>query len=125
MVKPIFRKVILGLLVVALGIEGLLLLFTGWWLPEAAASLKAVGFGWLFACIATGFRKRRPYVQLLMIFLWGVVSVWRWWTTTSDRSIEWFLYENLFPLVAFGSTLLLVVWRDKTGSELAGGSPFD
>jgi hypothetical protein len=101
------QKVIFPILIVTLALAGLFLLSFGWWLPEVSIPVRLLGVGWLLVCITTGFIKQRPYLQLASSWLWALVSVWWWWTTTREKSAEWFLYQDMFPLIVLACSNLL------------------
>ncbi len=103
------QKVAFGILVACLTLAGLLLLSTGWWLPEVAVPTRSLGLCWLLVCIATGFIWRKPYLQLASAWIWFFVSIWWWWTTTDEKALEWFLYQDLFPIAALVCSHFLVL----------------
>jgi hypothetical protein len=96
-------------LLVSLGIAGLLLLFTGWWLPETSAPVHIIGLAWLLLCVATYFIRTRPYLQLATAWLWFACSTWSWWKTTDEHSVVWFLCQNVLSLLILVFSHLVVV----------------
>jgi hypothetical protein len=117
-------KVAFGILVICLGIGGLLLLSTGWWLPEVNGATRSLGFCWLLVCIATGFIWRKPYWQLAAAWLWFLVSGWWWWTTTAEKSLEWFLYQDMFPVAVLVCSHFVVLFRKPHAGKQSGQSRF-
>lgn len=108
-------KIVLGILIVCLVAAGLVLLLTGWWLPEAATSVRLLGLGWLLVCIATAFIRRRPFLQVASAWVWFFTAFWAWRIGVHKRSLEWFLYEDLFPLVTLAcSNVLVLLWGWRT-----------
>jgi hypothetical protein len=93
------RNIFYTLLVVSLGIAGLLLLFTGWWLPETSTPLQVTGLSWLALCVATYFIRKQPYLQLAAAWLWFACSTWNWWKTTDAHSAIWFLVQSILAIV--------------------------
>jgi CHASE2 domain-containing sensor protein len=60
--KSRLRDIFFVSLVASLLIEGILLLFTGWWLPEAPILLRLMGAVWLIVCVSTYFiRATEPF----------------------------------------------------------------
>ena len=116
--SPVARKTAFAVLIGSLSIEGLLLLFTGWWLPDVTISLKLVGLCWVLVCATTAFIGRIPYVQILSVWLWLLVSIWHWSSTTEERSMSWFLYQHLFPLLVLTcSHLIVLLWNTNLKSK--------
>src|ERR1700722_16263130 len=109
MVNPVAGKIAFGILIASLFLAGLLLLSTGWWLPEVSVASRLLGICWLLVCIATGFIWRKPYLQLASTWLWLGISVWWWWTTTDEKSLDWFLYQDIFPLVTLACSHFIVL----------------
>ena len=93
------RNIFYILLVVSLGIAGLLLLFTGWWLPETSAPLPITGLSWLALCVATYFIRTKPYLQLAAAWLWFACSTWNGWKTTHEHSAIWFLVQSVLSIL--------------------------
>jgi hypothetical protein len=108
-VKSTSSKIFYLLLVVSLGIAGLLLLFTGWWVPETSAPVQIRGVAWLLLCIATYFVRKTPYLQLAAAWLWFACSTWSWWKTTNERSITRFLIQNILSLLILVFSHLVVI----------------
>lgn len=104
MVNPLVEKISFGILIASLSMEGLLLLFTGWWLPEVSISLRLVGLFWLLVCIMTFFINKWPYMQIASVWLWFLILIWSWWSVKEERSLFWFLFQNIFPLIALISS---------------------
>ena len=98
---------VLVLLATCLCFHGFFLMFSGWWLPEVPLLLKAAGISWVIACVSAAFAIKRPYLQFGAISLWLFVSCWQWWTVTDERSFQWFLYQNMLPLIAIASSSVL------------------
>ena len=103
------RNIFYILLVVSLGIAGLLLLFTGWWLPETSTPLQVTGVSWLALCVATYFIGTKPYLQLAAAWLWFACSTWNWWKTTDEHSVVWFLFQNVLAILILVFSHLVVV----------------
>jgi hypothetical protein len=100
-------------LIGCLSIAGMLLSFTGWWLPEVSTSLRLIGITWLLVCVATCFMRTRPYIQLSVVWLWVMLSAWDWWQTTDDRSVVWFLYMNMLQVVTLVLSHLVVLGQPQ------------
>jgi hypothetical protein len=119
MVNPTVERISLGVLIASLSIEGLLLLFSGWWLPEVSLSLRLVGIFWLLVCIMTVFINRKPYMQIASVWIWFLTLIWAWWSATEERSLVWFLFQNMFPLIALVSSHFKALpWN--TSGRMAG-----
>jgi hypothetical protein len=103
------RNIFYILLLVSLGIAGLLLLFTGWWLPEASAPVQISGLAWLLLCVATYFIRTKPHLQLVTAWLWLACSTWSWWKTTDEHSVIWLLYQNVLSLLIVVFSHLVVI----------------
>lgn len=112
--NPVVEKAAFGVLIASLSIEGLFLLFTGWWLPEVSTSLRFLGLCWLLVCVTTCFIRKRPYVQIASVWLWLLISIWHWWSITEERSLVWFLYQHVFPIMALVSSHLMVLFSNTT-----------
>ena len=109
--KSRLHSIFFVLLVTSLAIEGILLLFTGWWLPEVPILLRLTGVAWLVVCVSTYFIRTSPTVQLTTAWLFLLVSVWNWWKVTDERSMPWFLYQNVLPVLTLVSSHLTVISR--------------
>ena len=107
--SPVARKTVFAILIGSLSIEGLLLLFTGWWLPDVAISLRLVGLCWVIVCATTVFIRKIPYVQILSVWLWLPISIWHWLSITEERSVGWFFYQHLFFLLVLTCSHLIVL----------------
>ena len=104
------QKAIFGILIVSLALAGLLLLSTGWWLPEVSLPVRLLGVGWLLVCVATGFIKQRPVLAgRIILAMVSCVRIWWWWTTTREKSMVWFLYQDMFPMIALACSNVLVL----------------
>ncbi|MGD0443279.1 MAG: hypothetical protein ABSA39_05015 [Edaphobacter sp.] len=104
------RNIFYILLVVSLGLAGLLLLFTGWWLPETSTPLQVVtGLSWLALCVSTYFIRLRPYIQLAAAWLWFACSAWNWWKTTDAHSVAWFLAQSVLAVFILVFSHIVVV----------------
>jgi hypothetical protein len=113
------RNILYILLVVSLGIAGLLLLFTGWWLPETSTPLQIItGLSWLALSVATYFIRTKPSLQLAAAWLWFACSAWNWWKTTDQRSVIWFLIQNALAILilAFSHLVVLNIARSSRSS---------
>ena len=90
-----------ALFLLSLSLAGVLLLFTGWWLPEATATDHLLGVGWLLVAIASALavaRRDLRYLLPVSAWLWFFSSLWWWWQMKSLRSLEGFLYEDSLSL---------------------------
>jgi hypothetical protein len=103
------RNIFYILLLVSLGIAGLLLLFTGWWLPETSTPVHIIGLAWLLVCVATYFIRTRPYFQLASAWVLFGCSIWSRWKTSDEHSFEWFLYRNVLSLLILVFSHLVAV----------------
>jgi hypothetical protein len=108
MVTAPSRNTVYILLVVSLAIAGVLLLFTGWWLPETPTHLDVTGLAWLLLCVATYFVRTRPYLQLAAAWLWLACSVWNWRRTIDEHSVAWFLCQTVLSILILVFSHLVV-----------------
>ena len=112
-VSPRITKTAFIVLIGSLSIEGLLLLFTGWWLPEVSTSVRLVGISWLLVCVATSFVHKKPYVLIVSVWIRFLILLWSWWSVAEERTLFWFLFQNIFPLIALVSSHFLVLLGHK------------
>ena len=113
--SPLIKKTIFTILIGSLSMEGLLLLFMGWWIPvpEVSTPVRLVGLSWLLVCVTTSFINKKPYLQIALVWLRCLILIWSWWLVTEERAPLWFLFQNIFPLTELLSSHSLVLLGRK------------
>ena len=89
-------------------IEGLLLLFSGWWLPEVPMMTHVIGLLWCANAIATWFAYRKPALALisgLLLFIGNAVNLQS--QTRDGFSLSYFLYMHSTELLYVIAAALL------------------
>lgn len=85
----------LVLMSICLGIEGVILLFSGFPFPGLAPLLYVVGFIWILTCVAVFFFTRRPAFAVAMGWVLFVVNAGdMWFHSNEEKSFTWFLYQH-------------------------------
>ena len=94
------RQLSLCVGIAAFGLNGLILLMTGSWLPENPPLLKLVCLTWVIAASAMFYVSRKPWLAALGLWPWFTCSTVYVLRVTDHSSISWLLYQDSFQIAA-------------------------
>lgn len=95
----IFKFAFFFLTVLCLLIEGSLMLFgaLGPFFPQPRLT-NLLHINWFLLAIALCFFFRWSLPTLVLAWSFFLLSLCMWWFMTSERSLVWFIYENILPI---------------------------
>jgi hypothetical protein len=107
----LIRRSCLWVMGICLAVQGFILLFSGWWLPEVPFSVHLTGIIWLASAIAMVFIEKYPAIPVALgitMFVLQTVLLQRSAMEKAD-SVGFFLYQHSTELLYLIAAIVLFV----------------